>query len=115
MVEIYGIKNCDTVKKALQWLAENKIAFTFHDFKKEGTDAGKLKQWLHSGQGKELVNKKGTTWKKLSAAQQATADTEKGTIQLLQHNSSIIKRPVAEINGTILIGFSCSAYENILR
>ncbi len=112
MTTIYGIKNCDTVKKALAWLKENKIEFTFHDFKTDWISAGKLKTWLRSPEGGNIINKKSTTWRGLSDTEKAGIVTEKGTIKLMQQYSSIIKRPVLEINGTILSGFSSSAYQN---
>ena len=110
MVNIYGIKNCDTVKKALCWLKENDVYFEFHDFKKEGITKEKLKEWGNAEQGEILFNKKGTTWKKLSEEEQQRANTKTGAIQLMQENTSLIKRPVAEITGTILIGFNEDAY-----
>ncbi len=66
MLQVYGIKNCNTVKKALTWLEDNNIPFQFHDFKKEGVSEDKLKEWETQVDWQALVNKKGTTWKKLS-------------------------------------------------
>jgi len=66
MLQVYGIKNCNTVKKALTWLEDNNVPFQFHDFKKEGVSVDKLKEWETQVDWQALVNKKGTTWKKLS-------------------------------------------------
>lgn len=114
MVHIYGIPNCDTTKKALQWLQHNKVEYTFHDYKKEGADKDKLKAWSKSEQGAALLNKAGTTWKALTPGEQAKAATPAGAIKLMQEHTSLIKRPVLENADSILIGFKEDAYKKAL-
>ena len=111
MVQVYGIPNCDTVKKATAWLKQNKIAFEFHDFKKEGITALKLKNWLKTTSLSEVLNKKSIAFKNLTEdeKQQTTVKTE--AIILMQTNTNLIKRPVIETAGTILNGFNEAAYK----
>ena len=111
MVQLYGIPNCDTVKKAMLWLKDNKIAFVFHDFKKETVSKEKLKQWLSIVPLEKLTNKKSTAWKNFTEEQQQQADTKTGAINLMQLNTNFIKRPVVEIAGTILCGFNEESYK----
>ena len=111
MVEVYGIPNCDTVKKAITWLKENKIEFTFHDFKTEGISKEKLKEWLSKIALEVLINKKSTAWKSFTITQQQNANTKNGAIELMQLNTNFIKRPVLEIAGTILNGFNEEVYK----
>lgn len=114
MLEIYGIKNCNTVKKALDWLNQNNITYTFHDFKKEPATREKLENWQKSVDWLNLINKKGTTWKKLSSEEQATViDADSANAVLLQNNS-MIKRPVIETNHGIILGFDESIYQDKL-
>jgi Spx/MgsR family transcriptional regulator len=106
MIHIYGIPNCDTVKKSLDWLKKNKVEFTFHDFKKEAITATQLKAWSKAVGRDTLLNKKSATWRALTPAEQEAASTEKGAIALMQEKPSIIKRPVVEwVNGKITAGF----------
>ncbi len=108
-IDVYGIPNCDTVKKARKWLDANGLEYTFHDYKKEGADSAKLETWI-ADQGLDVVlNKRGTTYRKLSDPEKAdAADNHKAAALLVQH-TSMIKRPVAEYdaaNGSgILVGF----------
>src|SRR5690606_15452320 len=99
MLEIYGIKNCNTVKKALDWLSANDIAYTFHDYKKEPATQERLEKWEKSISWESLVNKKGTTWKKLSAEEQALVIDASSANTVLLANNSMIKRPVIEFEG----------------
>ena len=104
-ITIYGIKNCDTMKKAFKWLDENGVKYVFHDYKKEGADAGKVAAWI-ADKGVEIVlNKRGTTFRKLSDAEKADAEDSHKAVTLLVHNPSMIKRPVVEHPGGILVGF----------
>jgi Spx/MgsR family transcriptional regulator len=102
---VYGIPNCNTVKKALDWLKANKIAYEFHDFKKSGISETKLKAWSKQVGWQKLVNRKGTTWKLLDASIQQSVTTEKAAIALMQEKTSVIKRPVLETENGILLGF----------
>lgn len=111
MYKIYGIPNCDTVKKATNWLKERNVLFEFHDYKKEGITAARLKEWNKQVGLETFLNKKSTTWRELGADQQALAASEKTAIKLLVENPSMIKRPVIE-NGenVVLVGFDEKAY-----
>lgn len=114
MLHIYGIKNCNTVKKALDWLTHNKIEYTFHDFKKEPTTDLKLKQWQELVSWESLVNKKGTTWRKLTAEQQAAVIDSNSARQVLLENNSMIKRPIIELENSIILGFNEEEYKQKL-
>ena len=101
----YGIPNCDTVKKARKWLDANGIAYAFHDYKKEGADEGKVTGWI-ADKGVDIVlNKRGTTFRKLSDGEKAEAADSHRAVQLLVQHPSMIKRPVVEHEGGILVGF----------
>lgn len=107
---VYGIPNCNTVKKAQDWLKRNKIAYEFHDFKKLGVSETKLKAWSKQVGWQQLVNKKGTTWRLLESATQETITTEKAAIALMKEKTSVIKRPVLETENGILLGFDEALY-----
>lgn len=103
---LYGIPNCDTVKKARNWLTEQGIAYTFHDFKKQGVPADRLPAWLQAVGWEKLVNRQGTTWRKLDASVQATVQDDASASALMRENASVIKRPVVEWpDGRITVGF----------
>ena len=107
MIKLYGIPNCDTVKKARSWLAENGIEFEFVDFKKNAPTADLIDGWL------EQADKRGTTWRKLDKNAQESAATKEGAIALMVKNPSIIKRPVLVKKGQVYVGFSVEAYQEI--
>ncbi len=109
---VYGIKNCDTVKKALAWIKGNTRSYDFHDYKTKGITAGKLKDWCSQVSWEALLNKKGTTWRQLDEARKAAVTTEAEAITLMVEKPSIIKRPVIEKNGKIVaVGFDEQQYE----
>ncbi|SHF73098.1 transcriptional regulator, Spx/MgsR family [Pedobacter caeni] len=113
---IYGIPNCNTVKKARTWLADNGFNPTFHDFKKSGITAEKLNEWCATFGWEKVLNKKGTTWKKLSPGEQALVVDQESAVQLLLKYTSAIKRPVVELNGkAVLISFEEEAYQKTLK
>lgn len=113
---IYGIPNCNTVKKARTWLADQGFNPSFHDFKKQGITAEKLQEWCTVFGWEKVLNKKGTTWKKLSPEQQTSVVDQDSAVQILLNNTSAIKRPVVELDGkSILIGFDEAAYETMLK
>lgn len=115
MLHVYGIKNCSTVKKALNWLEENNKEYTFHDYKKEPATVEKLEAWEKLTSWESLVNKKGTTWKKLTAEeQQAVVDNHSANKVLLQNNS-MIKRPLIELNNDLILGFDENNYHQKLN
>lgn len=111
MIKIYGIKNCNTVKKALNWLLENKIEYQFCDYKIDGIDEKKLQQFVKEFGWQKALNSKGTTFRKLSEAQKPT--DRKSAILLMQKQPSIIKRPIVEGDGIWLIGFDVKEYEKV--
>jgi arsenate reductase (glutaredoxin) len=110
---IYGIKNCDTMKKAFAWLQARNIDYEFHDYKKDGVPAAKLKEWAKRAGWEKLANSRGPTWRKIPEAQKKDLDESRALALLLQH-SSAIRRPVLEAQGRLLIGFDPSEYEAAL-
>ncbi len=105
MIHIYGIPNCDTVKKARKWLDANGTAYAFHDYKKEGADPAKLKAWIAAHGVDVVLNKRGTTFRKLGDAEKADAGDGNKAVTLLVQHPSMIKRPVVETPEGILVGF----------
>ena len=104
-IHLYGIPNCDTVKKARVWLDAQGLDYTFHDYKKEGADPAKLEAWIAAKGLDTVLNKRGTTFRKLSDAEKADAGDSHKAVTLLVQHPSMIKRPVAEHGSTILVGF----------
>lgn len=114
MVILYGIPNCDTVKKARTWLDQHKISYQFHDFKQAGIDAKSIQRWIDAMGIDIVLNKKSTTWRGLDATQQASAANVKKAIQLMREHTSLIKRPVLEQNGQVLaVGFDAAKYSSL--
>lgn len=114
MIKLYGIPNCNTVKKARNFLEEKGINYEFHDFKKQGTDAKKLKAWCDSFGWEKTINRAGMTWRKLDDATKDKINDTDSAIVLAQEKSSVIKRPIAEIDGTPkAIGFKEEEYEQL--
>ena len=112
---VYGIPNCNTVKKALDWLKANQIDFEFHDFKKKGITAEKLKEWFDVFGWEKVINKNGLTFKKLTKDEQAEINSPDKVIDYLMQNTSAIKRPIVEQNGkAILISFNEEQYQEVL-
>jgi len=111
---VYGIKNCDTVKKALTWLKDNGVAYDFHDYKSKGVDEGKLRNWAGQVGWEALVNRKGTTWRQLDDAQKDAVRDEASAIALMKDKTSVIKRPLLEANGKVLsVGFDVETYTDL--
>jgi arsenate reductase (glutaredoxin) len=116
MKTVYAIPNCNTVKKALDWLQKNKIAYEFHDYKKKGITATVLTNWCKQVGWEALINKKGATWRQLTPDIQASITTQKAAIALMIEKTSIIKRPLIEENGKILaLGFDETEYKKALK
>lgn len=109
-MKIYGITNCNTVKKALDWLKANKIAYEFHDFKKLGISEEKLYQWDKKTGYEKFLNKQGLTWKQLSPEVKESIKTNADALKLLQQKTSMIKRPVIENDGFLFFGFDEQVY-----
>ena len=114
MITVYGIPNCDTIKKAKKWLEANGIDYEFHDYKKKGITKSKLKDWCKQTDWKVLLNRRGTAWRKLD---DDTKDNINKTsaIDVMTENTSCIKRPVIETGDDILIGFSAEIYEEAFK
>jgi len=111
---VYGIKNCNTVKTALDWLKKHKVDFEFHDYKSKGITEAKLKAWSKQVGWESLVNKRGTTWRKLDEATQASIKNEKAAINLMIDKTSVIKRPLIEKDGKVIVlGFDESEYKKL--
>ncbi len=104
MIELFGIPNCDTVKKARKWLDAQGVDYAFHDYKKEGADPAKLASWIADKGVDVVLNRRGTTFRKLSDADKADIDEAKAVALLTEH-PSMIKRPVVEHAKGILVGF----------
>lgn len=112
MLKIYGIKNCNSMKKAFDLLNELGLAYEFHDYKKLGIDAETVKTWLDQIGAEVVLNKKGTTWKKLSAEEQKLAlSSEEKIIETLTTHNSMIKRPVLDTSKGYIVGFDEAAYK----
>lgn len=113
MLTLYGIPNCDTVKKARAWLDAQSLAYTFHDYKKAGIDTATLQRWCAVLGYEQLVNRRGTTWRKLPEAERTGLDGTRA-LQLMQAQPSLIKRPVLDANGTLLLGFDENQWRTLL-
>ncbi|MFG1478529.1 ArsC family reductase [Xanthobacter sp. V4C-4] len=108
-VTLYGIKACDTMKKARTWLDTHAVAYVFHDYKAEGVRRERLAAWVEAVGWPTLLNRAGTTFRKLPEADKADIDADKA-IALMLAQPSMIKRPVLEIDGRLLVGFKPDAY-----
>ncbi len=108
-VTIYGIKNCDTMKKARTWLEEHDVAYDFHDYKASGIDRAHLEKWTQEAGWETVLNRAGTTFRKLPDAARENLDREKA-IALMLEQPSMIKRPVVEADGKLLVGFKPEIY-----
>ena len=109
MTTIFGIKNCDTMKKAFAWLNDHKVVYDFHDYKAAGIDLPRLQAWTKQVGWEALLNTHGTTWRKLSPSQQAHLDEAKA-LRLMSENPSLIKRPVLENGSALVVGFMPERY-----
>jgi arsenate reductase (glutaredoxin) len=105
MITIYGIKNCDTMKKAFQWLNLNEIEYTFHDYKKDGVDESILRVLIEKMKMEELINMRGTTWKQLDEEQRLSIVDKEAALELMKAQPSMIKRPIVEKFGQFIVGF----------
>ena len=112
-ITLYGIPNCDTVKKARKWLDAKGVAYAFHDYKKEGADAGRIAGWVDRAGWEKVLNRAGTTFRKLPEADREGLDAAKA-VKLMAANPSCIKRPVVEHEGGLLVGFKQDEWEAAL-
>lgn len=116
MIKLYGISNCDTVKKARSYLAQHGIDVEFHDFKKLGLDADTAKNWLTQQNWSVLINRKGLTWRNLEESVKQGVKDESSALTLILDKTSAIKRPLLEQDGRLLhVGFDAAAYDEIFK
>jgi Spx/MgsR family transcriptional regulator len=113
-VTIYGIKNCDTMKKARTWLEEHDVAYDFHDYKASGIDRAHLEKWTQEASWETVLNRAGTTFRKLPDDARENLDREKA-IALMLEQPSMIKRPVVEADGKLLVGFKPEIYGGFFK
>lgn len=109
-VTIFGIRNCDTMKKARAWLDERGISYVFHDYKKDGIERARLDRWAEKAGWETLLNRAGTTFRKLPDSDKAAIDRERA-LSLMAEAPSLIKRPVLDIGGRLVIGFKPALYD----
>lgn len=114
MYTIYGIKNCDTMKKAFKWLTDAGIEYQFHDYKKDGVPSEQLDSWLSELGWESLINRRGTTWRKLDETVREGMTTESARAVILE-NPSIIKRPLLDTGSERVLGFKADDYEAKLK
>ncbi|MEW5782085.1 MAG: ArsC family reductase [Pseudomonadota bacterium] len=115
MIRIYGIKNCDSMKKAFQWLAERNIPYEFHDYKKSGVPRERLVAWCKVLGWKTLLNTKGPTWRKLTPEQQQIT-TQSQAVAIMMEFPSVIRRPLVETeSGHLLVGFDPTMFESFIK
>ena len=114
MIHIYGIKNCDTMKKAFAWLDSHGIAYTFHDYKKSGAEESQLITWAAQADWEKLINTRGPSFRKLPPEKRADL-TQQKAFALMLDNPSMIKRPIIESGRTLLIGFDADEYAKKLK
>lgn len=112
MIKLYGIKNCDTVKKARSWLETNQVAYQFHDFRSDGLSEAQVKTWIKTLGLETLVNKRSTTWKALDEPSKA-AFTERTAAPVIVANPTLIKRPLLETTTTTRVGFNAADYQTL--
>jgi arsenate reductase len=112
-ITLYGIRNCDTMKKAFAWLDANGVEYEFHDYKKLGAPPGKLEEWARRVGWERLANTRGPTWRKIPDARKANLD-EPRALALLESNTSAIRRPIVEWGSKVLVGFDPDELRSLL-
>lgn len=111
-VIMYGIPNCDTIKKAKKWLETNRISYDFHDFRKQGVDDLMIEKFCHKLGWETVLNKRGTTYRQLTQEQKDTLDKE-SAIRLMAQHPAMVKRPVLSVDGELHIGFKPEQYATL--
>lgn len=114
VITLYGIKNCDTIKKARKWLSDNAIDYRFHDVRADGLNAASIDSWIEQAGWENVLNRRGTTWRKLDMRIQENTTEDNITALLLEY-PAMIKRPVLEVDGKITIGFKADLYQDIFN
>ena len=113
MLTLYGIKNCDTVKKARRWLEDHGIDYQFHDFRQDGLDKKQLASWIEQLGWEAVVNKRSTTWRNLSENDKVITNNQQA-VKLLLANLTLIKRPVVQNNKNLLVGFKEAEFQKLI-
>ncbi|MEZ8822736.1 ArsC family reductase [Vibrio amylolyticus] len=113
-VTMYGIPNCDTIKKAKKWLEANDVDYVFHDYRKQGVDSGLVTQFVQGLDWEQVVNKRGTTYRQLPQEQKDTLTVE-SAIALLVEQPAMIKRPILAVNDELHLGFKAEQYQSIFK
>jgi len=114
MITMYGISNCDTIKKARRWLDQEQVSYHFHNYKTAGIETELLQQWVEQVGWEVLLNKRGTTWRRLPDEQKSGIDSPKA-IALMSEHTSMIKRPLLIFNDNIEVGFSEQRYGELFK
>lgn len=114
-ITLYGIPNCDTTKKAMAWLKNNKVDFVFHDYKQQGITKQKLEAWCAAKGWETIFNKRSTTWRELPEAEQQKITNQQAATKVMLESNSIIKRPVVEFGGDIIVGFKETDYNKFFK
>lgn len=112
MLTLYGIKQCDTCRKALKWLADNGVQHRFHDLRVDGLEADRVQGWMDSPLADQLVNRRSTTWRGLTEVEKASEG--KALVDLLVANPTLVKRPVFETHQVVAIGFKPNELDGLL-
>jgi arsenate reductase len=112
MITIYGIKNCDTMKKAMRWLDEHGVDYRFHDYRKEGLDAKLLEAWEKEIGWETLLNRRGMLWRKLPERSRENIDRQ-SALQIMEENPGILKRPLLDLGDRRVVGFKPETYEQL--
>ena len=113
MIDVYGLKNCDTCRKALKWLSENGLEHRFHDFRRDGVDTQKLGRWAAARGWETLLNRRSTAWRGLSEADKDGVDGARAEALMAAH-PALIKRPVFEAAGRVIVGFTDEQRQELL-
>lgn len=114
MIKVFGIKNCDTMKKAMNWLTDNGLAYEFIDYKKADIAEANLPDWNQRAGWEKLLNTRGLMWRKLSDDERVAVDEQKA-LKLMAQYPSLIKRPVLDTGSQLLVGFSPESYTEALK
>ena len=113
MITLYGIKNCDTVKKARKWLEKNSVAYRFHDFREDGMDSVPLQQWLDQFGWEEVLNRRSTSWRALSDSEKNNMNNA-AALAIASDTPTLIKRPVTVSGNTTLFGFKEATFAELV-
>ena len=114
MIKVYGIKNCDTVRKALKWLEENNVNFEFQDFRKDPVEVGEIQRWDEAVGRDKLVNKRGTTYRKLTDSEKSVLEGD-APYGMLSENPTLMKRPVFDDGAGVMVGFTETEKQALLK